>query len=43
MSIVFNTEWGLEAELPDTPVPDATRPQIATAFAEHLVATGDLD
>ncbi|KUL23272.1 hypothetical protein [Streptomyces regalis] len=43
MSIVFNTEWGLEAELPNTPVPDATRPRIATTFTEHLVATGDLD
>ncbi|MEV1080928.1 hypothetical protein AB0I98_22195 [Streptomyces sp. NPDC050211] len=43
MSVMFNTEWGLEAELPDTPVPDATRPRIAAAFMEHLVETGDLD
>ena len=43
MSIVFNTEWGLEAELPDTPVPNATRPRIASTFTEHLVATGYLD
>ncbi|GGL03459.1 hypothetical protein [Streptomyces flaveus] len=43
MAVMFNTEWGLEAELPDTPVPDATRPRIAAAFMEHLVETGDLD
>lgn len=42
-TIMFNTEWGIEADLPDTPVPDATRPRIAAAFVEHLVATGDLD
>lgn len=43
MAVMFNTEWGTEAELPDTAVPDATRPRIAAAFMEHLVATGDLD
>ncbi|MFE3497771.1 hypothetical protein [Streptomyces sp. NPDC059175] len=43
MTVMFNTEWGLEAELPDTPVPDATRPRIAAAFASHLEETGDLD
>jgi len=42
-TIMFNTEWGIEADLPATPVPDATRPRIAAAFVEHLVATGDLD
>ncbi|GAA3796531.1 hypothetical protein ACFS5L_02405 [Streptomyces phyllanthi] len=41
--VMFNTEWGLEAELPDAPVPDATRPRIAAAFMDHLVETGDLD
>ncbi|MGR3937070.1 hypothetical protein [Streptomyces sp. BRA346] len=43
VAVAFNTEWGLEAELPDTPVPEATRPRIAAAFVEHLKATGDLD
>ena len=42
-AVMFNTEWGLEAELPDTPVPEATRPRIAAAFMEHLKDTGDLD
>nr|WP_269785826.1 hypothetical protein [Streptomyces antimycoticus] len=40
---MFNTEWGLEAELPDTPVPEATRPRIAATFMEHLKNTGELD
>jgi hypothetical protein len=31
-TVMFNTEWGIEAELPDTPVPDATRPRIAAAL-----------
>lgn len=39
---MFNTEWGLEADLPSTPVPDATRPRIAAAFVAHLEETGDL-
>lgn len=43
MGVMFNTEWGLEADLPDAPVPDATRPRIATVFMEHLAATGGLD
>ncbi|MBG0854950.1 hypothetical protein I2W78_24665 [Streptomyces spinoverrucosus] len=43
MTVMFNTEWGVEAELPDTPVPDATRPRIAAAFMDHLVETGDID
>jgi len=42
-AVMFNTEWGLEAELPDTPVPEATRPRLATAFMEHLKRTGDLN
>ena len=40
--VMFNTEWGLEADLPSTPVPDATRPRIAAAFVAHLEETGDL-
>ncbi|MFJ2196352.1 hypothetical protein [Streptomyces violaceusniger] len=42
-AVMFNTEWGLEAELPDTPVPEATRPRIAATFMEHLKDTGELD
>ncbi|MEU1090236.1 hypothetical protein ABZ401_26035 [Streptomyces sp. NPDC005892] len=43
MAMVFNTAWGVEDDLPDTPVPDATRPRIAAAFMAHLVEAGDLD
>jgi hypothetical protein len=43
MSVMFNTEWGTEADLPDAPVPDATRPRIAEVFTAHLVETGGLD
>lgn len=42
-SMVFNTEWGVEDGLPDTPVPDATRPRVASAFMDHLAEAGDLD
>ncbi|WP_327180375.1 hypothetical protein OG599_34895 (plasmid) [Streptomyces sp. NBC_01335] len=42
-AMVFNTEWGVEDDLPDTPVPDATRPRVAAAFMDHLVEAGDLD
>ena len=38
--VMFNTEWGLEADLPSTPVPDATRPRIAAAFVAHLEEAG---
>ncbi|MEU4890979.1 hypothetical protein AB0B12_04715 [Streptomyces sp. NPDC044780] len=43
VAVMFNTEWGLEAELPDTPVPEATRPRVAATFMEHLKDTGKLD
>lgn len=43
MAVTFNTEWGLEADLPDAPVPDADPLHIAAVFVEHLVETGDLD
>ncbi|MEV0737822.1 hypothetical protein AB0I51_18025 [Streptomyces sp. NPDC050549] len=33
---MFNTEWGLEAELPPTPVPGGNRPRVAAAFVAHL-------
>ncbi|MGJ5897362.1 hypothetical protein ACSCBZ_36260 [Streptomyces niveiscabiei] len=38
--VMFNTRWGMEDDLPETLVPDATRPRIAAAFMEHLVETG---
>jgi len=37
--VMFNTEWGLEAELPPTPVSDGNRPRIAAAFVAHLGET----
>jgi hypothetical protein len=42
-AVTFNTEWGLEAELPDAAVPDTDPQGITAAFVDHLVATGDLD
>ncbi|MFC8276439.1 hypothetical protein ACFUJR_28690 [Streptomyces sp. NPDC057271] len=42
-SITFNTEWGLEADLPDAPVPDTPRPRLVAAFLAHLEATDGLD
>ncbi|MCX4820266.1 hypothetical protein OG883_10180 [Streptomyces sp. NBC_01142] len=42
-AITFNTEWGLEAGLPDTAVPDVPRPRIVASFLAHLEATGFLD
>ncbi|EGX57981.1 hypothetical protein SZN_20017 [Streptomyces zinciresistens K42] len=42
LAIMFNTSWGLEDGLPDALVPDAPPARIANAFAEHLVAAGDL-
>lgn len=41
--VMFNTEWGLEADLPSTPVPDAPRPRIVAAFVAHLEETGGFD
>ncbi|WP_405523492.1 hypothetical protein OG426_09725 [Streptomyces canus] len=43
MDVMFNTEWGLEADLPPTPVPDAPRPRIIAAFVAHVEETGGLD
>jgi hypothetical protein len=40
MAMTFNTEWGLEARLPDALVPDAPRPRLVATFLAHLVATG---
>lgn len=43
MTVMFNTEWGLEAGMPPTPVPDAPRPRIVAAFVAHVEETGGLD
>ncbi|MFE2234170.1 hypothetical protein ACFXA4_16600 [Streptomyces sp. NPDC059442] len=42
-SITFNTEWGLEADLPDALVLHAPRPRLVATFLAHLEATGGLD
>ncbi|AJF68538.1 hypothetical protein [Streptomyces vietnamensis] len=42
-SITFNTEWGLEADLPDALVPHVPRPRLVATFLAHLEATGGLD
>lgn len=34
--ITFNTEWGLDADLPDTPLPRGHHPQLVAAFRTHL-------
>jgi hypothetical protein len=43
VSIWFNTEWGLEAGLPDAAVADAPRPRLVAGFLAHLEATGLLN
>ena len=43
MKVMFNTEWGLEADLPPTPVPDPPRPRIVAAFVAHVEEIGGLD
>ncbi|MFF4363483.1 hypothetical protein [Streptomyces sp. NPDC001604] len=43
MTVMFNTEWGLEEGMPPTPVPDAPRPRIVGAFVAHIKETGGLD
>ncbi|MFE3580000.1 hypothetical protein [Streptomyces vinaceus] len=40
VAMTFNTAWGLEEDLPDTAVPDVTRPPLIAAFIAHLEATG---
>ncbi|MDX2294398.1 MULTISPECIES: hypothetical protein [Streptomyces] len=42
-SVTFNTEWGLEADLPDALVPHVPRPRLVATFLAHLEATGGLD
>ncbi|MDT0608689.1 hypothetical protein [Streptomyces lancefieldiae] len=42
-AVMFNTEWGAEAGLPDAPVPEAPRPHVVATFIAHLVETGGID
>ncbi|MER6011520.1 hypothetical protein [Streptomyces bluensis] len=42
-AITFNTEWGLESELPDTPVPSSSESELADLFIAHIVQAGGLD
>ncbi|MFD8789923.1 hypothetical protein [Streptomyces vinaceus] len=39
-AVTFNTEWGIEEDAPDEPVPDLTRPRLVAAFLAHLEALG---
>ena len=43
MTVMFNTAWGLEDDMPPTPVPDAPRPDIVAALVAHIEETGGLD
>jgi len=42
-AITFNTEWGMESELPDAPVPTASQDEPVELFVAHIVQTGGLD
>jgi len=42
-AISFNTEWGMENELPDAPVPTASQDELVELFLAHIVQTGGLD
>ncbi|WP_019547868.1 hypothetical protein [Streptomyces sulphureus] len=42
-AMVFNTEWGLEEDLPDTHLPEESREAMIAAFVQHLEDTGNLD
>ncbi|MFB7786800.1 hypothetical protein ACFC1D_29340 [Streptomyces vinaceus] len=39
-AVTFNTEWGIEEDAPDEPVPGLTRPRLVAAFLAHLEALG---
>ncbi|MFJ3909667.1 hypothetical protein [Streptomyces vinaceus] len=39
-AVTFNTEWGIEEDAPDEPVPDVTRPRLVAAFLAHLETLG---
>ncbi|KOY59125.1 hypothetical protein [Streptomyces sp. XY332] len=38
--IAFNTEWGIEEQVQDAPVPEVTRPRLVAAFLAHIEETG---
>ncbi|MFC7304749.1 restriction endonuclease fold toxin-2 domain-containing protein [Streptomyces monticola] len=42
-ALTFNTEWGLEEDLPDALVPDATQEELASLFVARIEETGGLD
>ncbi|MDI3417290.1 hypothetical protein [Streptomyces luteolus] len=42
-AVTFNTEWGLEEDLPDSVVPDSTQEGLIALFVTHLEETGGLD
>ncbi|GGZ92999.1 hypothetical protein [Streptomyces bluensis] len=42
-AINFNTEWGMQSEVPDTPVPTTSEPELADLFIAHIAQTGGLD
>lgn len=42
-AITYNTEWGVESELPASPVPAASQDEFVELFLAHIVQTGGLD
>ncbi|GHJ35411.1 hypothetical protein [Streptomyces sp. TS71-3] len=43
LGITFNTEWGLESDIPDTRLPNASDDALEELFLAHLIDTGGLD
>ncbi|WP_405942031.1 hypothetical protein [Streptomyces sp. NBC_00207] len=39
-TITFNTEWGIEGQIPDSPVPEGPRPRLVASFLAHLESLG---
>ncbi|MFF3172929.1 hypothetical protein ACFVQ0_09920 [Streptomyces sp. NPDC057900] len=42
-TITFNTEWGMESEIPDADVPITEKSQLIELFLAHIVETGGLE
>ncbi|MFJ3588353.1 hypothetical protein ACIQUY_08625 [Streptomyces sp. NPDC090231] len=42
-TITFNTEWGVESEIPDADVPITEKSQLIELFLAHIVETGGLE